>query len=81
MTHTPNPTCAHCHMRIHLFECLWRELDSGTVRASYAVDLGGLQRNGRRLWHVGCYDPIVSPEPRYASQRILMVHELGGIYA
>ena len=76
----PTPTCAHCHKRIRLFECLWRELESGAVRASYALDLCGIQRTGRRLWHVGCYDPMAAPEPRYASHAIPIAHELGGIY-
>jgi hypothetical protein len=80
MTYTTTPSCAHCHARIRLFECLWRELETGTVRASYALDLSGLQHTGRRLWHVGCYDPMQVPEPRFASHAIPMLHEQGGIY-
>jgi hypothetical protein len=79
-TISPTATCAHCHRRIRLFECLWRELDSGAVRASYAVDLCGLQRNGRRTWHVGCYDPMAAPQRRYRSPAVPMIHELCGIY-
>jgi hypothetical protein len=63
MTYAPRPTCAKCGQRIKLFECLWRELGSGAVRASYAVDLRGLQRPGRRLWHVGCLAPASPPRP------------------
>jgi len=57
----PHPTCAHCGGRINLFECLWRELRNGEVRASYALDLNGLQRHGRRLWHVGCLHALRMP--------------------
>jgi hypothetical protein len=77
---TTTPTCARCHTRIRPLEFLWRELDSGAVRASYALDLCGLQRRGRRLWHVGCYDPAVAPAPRYTSLAIPLLHEQAGIY-
>ena len=58
------PTCCYCGERIRLFDGLWREHVSGTVRASYAVDLDTLRTAGRRLWHVGCYDPMAHPAPR-----------------
>lgn len=47
-------TCAECGRRIRANELLWRELPSGTVRAAFAADLEGLQREGRGLWHPGC---------------------------
>lgn len=34
------------------------------MRASYAVDLETLGSVPRRLWHVGCYDPMANPGPR-----------------
>jgi len=48
------PTCSHCGERIHLFEVLWRELESGTIRVTYAVDLDHLRHQPPRLWHLGC---------------------------
>jgi len=59
-----SPTCWQCGRRIHLFESLWRELPSGAVGASYALELETLGRASRRLWHVGCYDPMAHPAPR-----------------
>lgn len=59
-----HPTCWRCSQPIRRFECLWRELPSGAVRASYAVDLETLVSVPRRLWHVGCYDPMANPGPR-----------------
>ena len=56
-----HPTCSRCRRPIHRFESLWRELPSGAVRASYAVDLETLGRVPRRLWHVGCHGPIANP--------------------
>lgn len=53
----PNQThliCAECGQRIHLSECLWKELASGTVRASYALDLEDVGRPDRRVWHPDC---------------------------
>ena len=68
MSHAAQPTCARCGGRITLFECLWRELGSGAVRASYAVDLQGISRPDRRIWHVGCLVPRVAGE--HAAQRL-----------
>jgi len=48
------PTCSHCGCRIGANELLWRELPSGTVRASIARDLDGLHREARSVWHPGC---------------------------
>ena len=49
-----HPTCSHCGERIGLFELLWRELEGGTIRASYTVDLEHLGHQPQRLWHPGC---------------------------
>jgi hypothetical protein len=70
MSTTARPTCAHCGERISLFECLWRELASGAVHASYAVDLQGIQRANRRLWHVGCLSP--APEPEFGGRGVAL---------
>jgi hypothetical protein len=64
MLYDQHPTCWRCRQPIHRFESLWRELPSGAVRASYAVDLETLGGVRRRLWHVGCYDPLANPGPR-----------------
>jgi hypothetical protein len=48
------PVCAHCGGRIRLLDCLWKELDAGTVRASYALDFADGRRRPRRVWHPGC---------------------------
>ena len=64
MVHDQHPTCWRCNRSIRRFESLWRELPSGAVRASYAVDLETLRSVPRRLWHVGCYDPMTNPGPR-----------------
>jgi hypothetical protein len=61
MSTTARPTRAHCGERISLLECLWRELASGAAHASCAVDLQGIRRADRRLWHVGCLRP--GPKP------------------
>jgi len=71
MSDTARPTCACCGGRILLFECLWRELASGAVRASYAVDLQGIQGSGRRLWHVGCLAPATATAPSPSFERIV----------
>jgi hypothetical protein len=68
MSNAAHPTCARCGGRITLFECLWRELGSGAVRASYAVDLEGIRRHDRRIWHVGCLVPQAAGER--AAQRL-----------
>ena len=64
MLYDRHPICWRCHRPIRRFESLWRELPSGAVRASYAVDLESLTSVPRRLWHVGCYDPMANPGPR-----------------
>jgi hypothetical protein len=63
------PTCDHCGRRITLFECLWRELPDGELRASYAVDLQGLLRAGSRLWHVQCLVAAAVATPAPAVER------------
>jgi len=70
MSTTGRPTCARCGERICLFECLWRERSSGAVHASYAVDLQGISRANRRLWHVGCLTP--SPEPDFGGRGVAL---------
>ena len=37
------------------------------MRASYAVDLETLVSVPRRLWHVGCYDPMANIPDRACS--------------
>jgi hypothetical protein len=54
---TPNtghPTCSGCGRRIGQTESLWRELESGTVRPCYTVDVELLRPAKRRFWHAGC---------------------------
>jgi len=75
MIDTCHATCAHCGQRISLFECLWRELGSGAVRASYALDLEVLQREGRRLWHVGCFVPATVRQPSFEEIVSVLVEE------
>jgi hypothetical protein len=54
MPNQPHSICAECGQRIHRFECLWKELASGDVRASYALDLEAVGRHDRRVWHPDC---------------------------
>ena len=54
MPNQTHPICAECGQRIHRFECLWKELASGAVRASYTLDLEGVGCHDRRVWHPGC---------------------------
>ncbi len=54
MTYDTHPVCSKCGTRIELFGRMWVELSSGTIRASYAVDLDDRHRQARGLWHPGC---------------------------
>ena len=54
MNYDTHPVCSSCGKRIGLFGRMWLELQSGTVCASYALDLDSLRHPARRLWHPGC---------------------------
>lgn len=47
-------SCAACGERIHRFECLWKELEHGTVRECYALDFEDGRRRPRLVWHPAC---------------------------
>jgi len=54
MNYDTHPVCSSCGKRIGLYGRLWLELESGTVRSSYTMDLEDLRHQARRLWHPGC---------------------------
>jgi hypothetical protein len=54
MSDESHPVCDHCGERIHRYECIWRELTSGGVRSSYALDLQYITSRSPRVWHRAC---------------------------
>jgi len=75
------PICWRCEEPIRPLEALWRELPSGGVRASFAVDLTALALEGRRLWHLECRDPTARPQPPAldrAASGLPLQHTLAG---